>query len=114
MISPDPKLDWAKILAFAVLSIIGGSLGYTIRALDKSEKVSGWRAILEGLSAGFFAVIIGFICMEQKISFGYTFAIIGLLSWAGARTTFILVRSIALRKLGVPEEKVNERSDSGN
>lgn len=114
MISPDPQWDWFKILAFSILSAVGGTLGYIMRTLDKQERLSGWRVVLEGLSAAFFAVLIGLVCMEQKLSIGYTSVIIGVLSWAGARTTFILIRSLAFRKLGVPEEKVDERSDSGN
>lgn len=110
---PDPKWDWTRIILFSLLSLIGGSLGYTMRTLDKNEKVSFWRAMLEGLCAAFFGVITGIICMENHLSIGYSSAIIGLMSWIGARASFIIVRSIAYRRLGLPEEK-KDGSDTGN
>lgn len=113
MMSPDPKWDWGKMIIFAVLAFSGGSLGYTMRTLDKNEKISVWRFILEGASAVFFAVITGAICIENDITLGYMSAIIGLTSWIGSRATFLIARSIIFKKFGVaPEVKNDGSSDS--
>ena len=114
LFSPDPKWDWLKILIFTILAFLGGSLGYTMRTLDANEKLIWWRVVLEGLSAVFFAVITGLICMEQNISFGWASAIIGATSWIGSRATFIIIRSLAFKKFGIEPEKRNETSTSGD
>lgn len=114
LFSPDPKWDWLKILFFTVLAFLGGSLGYTMRTLDANEKLVWWRVMLEGLSAVFFAVITGLICMERGVSFGWASALIGATSWIGSRATFIIVRSVAFKKFGIEPEKRNETSNSGD
>jgi hypothetical protein len=108
LFTPDPKWDWLKILFVTILAFLGGSLGYTMRTLDANEKLVWWRVFLEGLSAVFFAVITGMICMERGISFGWASALIGASSWIGSRATFILIRAVAFKKLGIDPEKRNE------
>lgn len=113
MLTPDPKWDWTKIIIFAVLSLFGGSLGYTMRTLDANEKISLWRVLLEGLSAVFFGVVIGVLCMENNVTFGYASALIALTSWIGSRATFLILRAIAYKKVGItPEVKRDGASDS--
>lgn len=106
--SPDPKWDWTKLIIFAIIAFSGGSLGYTMRSLDRNEKPSVWRVILEGASAVFFAVITGAICIENNVSIGYMSATIGLTSWIGSRATFLIVRSIAYKKIGITPEAKND------
>lgn len=114
LFSHDPKWDWSKIIIFAVLAFLGGSLGYTMRTLDANEKPVWWKVLLEGVSAVFFAVITGLICMEQNISFGWSSAIIGTTSWIGSRATFIIIRAVTFKKLGIEPEKRNETSNQGD
>lgn len=114
LFSPDPKWDGGKIIIFAVLAFLGGSLGYTMRTLDANEKPVWWKVLLEGVSAVFFAVITGLICMEQNISFGWSSAIIGTTSWIGSRATFIIIRAVTFKKLGIEPEKRNETSNQGD
>lgn len=114
LFSPDPKWDWNKIIVFAVLAFLGGSLGYTMRTLDANEKPVWWKVLLEGVSAVFFAVITGMVCMEQNISFGWSSAIIGTTSWIGSRATFIIIRAVTFKKLGIELEKRNETSNQGD
>lgn len=97
----DPKWDWSNILLFAILSIVGGSLGYTMRTLDANEKLSFYRVALEGLSAGFIGIIAGLVCMEYGLSLGYSSAIIGVLAWMGSRATFLVARSVIAKRTGV-------------
>lgn len=114
LFSLDPKWDWNKIIVFAVLAFLGGSLGYTMRTLDANEKPVWWKVLLEGVSAVFFAVITGLVCMEQNISFGWSSAIIGTTSWIGSRATFIIIRAVTFKKLGIEPEKRNETSNQGD
>ncbi len=115
MIPNEPEqINWFRTGLLILLAFLGGCMGYVMRALDAGQKVSFTRTIFEGVAAGFFGVIIGLICMENNMSMGWSSAIIGVLSWLGARTTLKALEPLVYSRMGMkprPEENPNDKVD---
>lgn len=102
---------WFKTAMYAILAASGGVLGYIMRAVDKSERVLWWRALLEGLGAAFVGLMFMFICQEMKFSAGYTGVIVGVAGWLGANVSIRLLESLIRNKLGLKSEVTNAVAD---
>lgn len=106
----EPEWSWITLLLFSAIGLLGGVMGHIMRSLDAGQKVTFARTAFEGLAALFFSIIIGLICMENHLSMGWSSAIIGVLSWLGARTTLRALQPIIYNRIGIKPES----GDNGN
>ncbi|WPJ68556.1 hypothetical protein OMDBNIEC_00070 [Salmonella phage STP-SP5] len=92
---------WAVLAAFALISLVGGALGYVMRTIDAGKKVRAGVAFLEGLSAAFFGVIMYAIYREFEISLWFAFGLAGLFAWAGSRATLKALKGLLASRTGI-------------
>lgn len=91
---------WIKVWAYLVLAVIGGVLGYLMRALEKGDKPSLLRSILEGTAAGFAGLIILLLCRVSGIGEEMTGVIVGIGGWLGASATIRKLEPLVFKNLG--------------
>ncbi|UPT52958.1 holin [Hafnia phage yong3] len=114
MIQFDPEGKWLTAAVFAVISFVGGALGYVMRTLDAGGKVTLVRTLLEGLSSAFFGFVIGMVYVDFSLSWGFAFALVSVLAWIGSRATIKKLEPFLLKKLGLKpaSEECRHENDS--
>lgn len=95
---------WTKLTAYLALAVVGGILGHALRTLDKGEKLSWARSILEGLAAGFAGLLIFLLCRTLGVSEEMTGVIVGVGGWLGASATIRRIEPIAFGRFGAKNE----------
>lgn len=113
MFGSDPNGNWvAALLAFVGISFVGGSLGYVMRTLDAGKKVKAGMALLEGLSAAFFGLIMYAVYREFNISLWFAFGLAGLLAWLGSRATLKVFKSLIASRTGIKLDSEDCKHDN--
>lgn len=92
---------WVKSAIFALLSSIGGALGYIMRSLDKDVPVSFTRAMVEGMAAGFVGLLVMLMCNATNMSDQWTGVIVGVAGWLGANASIRMLERLVFKKLGL-------------
>ncbi|QPB12036.1 holin [Providencia phage PSTCR4] len=98
----DP--DFQKYVFWAVISFIGGALGYIMRKLDTDEKLGIFNVVMEGLSAAFLGVIIAVVCVKSGLSTEWIYSIVAFLAWAGSRAAASYLEAFFRRKFNIGAE----------
>lgn len=96
---------WTRLTAYLTLAVVGGMLGHALRTLDKGEKLSWVRSILEGLAAGFAGLLIFLMCRATGISEEMTGVIVGVGGWLGASATIRRIEPLVFQNLGAKNVK---------
>ncbi len=107
----DPQIEWFKYVAYTLLAIIGGMLGFIMRTIDARLTINWWMVLLNGVAAGFVGFITLLICMASQLSPLWTGVIVGILGWMGANASMGLLSKIAFNKLGLNTEPKRERAE---
>lgn len=115
----DPNfLTMAKGWPYAALASMGGFLGYIMRSLDRREGIMWGRAVIETLAAGFVGLLVILFCTAYGMTGPMTGFIAGVLGWAGAPASMLLLERVIFKKLGIKHppsalgvETDNEDSD---
>jgi len=111
MLPEDPWSSWwFKATAYSLLASIGGIIGYLMRKIDASEKISWSQAALQFIGAGFVGFLVLLTCQEFNFSMQWTGVIVGVFGWLGANVTIRVLEKIVLKKLGV-EKKPESDND---
>jgi ABC-type transport system involved in cytochrome c biogenesis permease subunit len=105
MQAPDPEtwvwLVWLKLALYAMFAALGGMLGHVMRALDKREQIMWFRALVEGIAAGFVGMLFYLVCQAMGMSEQWTGVIVGVSGWLGATASIKLLESAVYKKLGL-------------
>ncbi len=113
MLPEDPWNSWwIKVIAFCLLSAIGGSLGYLMRTIDSRKKIKWQRVLLEGAAAGFVGLIIMLLCLAAGLSYQWTGVVVGVSGWLGASATIRLIELHVFKKLGL--DKIQDAVEPSN
>lgn len=91
---------WIKLGAYLVLAVIGGVLGYLMRAIENGHKPSLLRSLLEGATAGFAGLLILLLCQVSGIGPEMTGVIVGIGGWLGASATIRKIEPLVFKNLG--------------
>lgn len=91
---------WLKLAAYIALAIVGGILGYLMRALENGHKPSLLRSLLEGLAAGFTGLLLLLLCQVSGIGPEMTGVIVGIGGWLGASATIRKIEPLVFKPLG--------------
>lgn len=94
-------LDYITFLLLALLSIIGGVLGYVFRSLEKEEAMTYAKAIVQGLGAGFVGCLFILACFALEIDILWTGVIVGFSGWLGANASIRVMEKLVYKKLGI-------------
>lgn len=95
---------WVKLISYITLSMVGGVLGYLMRAFDSKEKPTVIRALVEAFSAGFAGLLILLLCRVMNIGEEMTGVIVGVGGWLGASATIRKIEPFVFRKVGGEDE----------
>lgn len=98
----DPTFQ--RYVFWAVISFVGGALGYIMRKLDSQERIGIFNVLMEGLSAAFLGVIIAVICIQTGLSAEWIYAIVAFLAWAGSRAASSYLEAFFRRKFNIGNE----------
>ena len=101
---------WIKLTSYVVLAIIGGILGYLMRALESGQKPNIGRFVVEGLSAGFAGLLILLLCRVGGVGEEMTGVIVGVGGWLGASATIRKLEPLVFKRAGVSDESDNKQS----
>lgn len=102
MIQEDPSLLWwLKAFAYSAFASLGGFIGHLMRAVDKREKISWARAVLEGVAAGFVGLLVLMLCQAMQLSEQWTGVIVGVSGWLGANASIRMLETLVFKKLGI-------------
>lgn len=93
---------WMKLGAYLVLAVIGGILGYLMRALENGHRPSLLRSVLEGSAAGFAGLMLLLLCQVSGIGPEMTGVIVGIGGWLGASATIRKLEPLVFKNLGGP------------
>lgn len=91
---------WVKLGAYVLLAVIGGVLGYLMRALENGHKPSLMRSVLEGTAAGFTGLLLLLLCQVSGIGPEMTGVIVGIGGWLGASATIRKIEPLVFKPLG--------------
>lgn len=94
-------LSWIEIIIFIIFTIIGGCLGYLMRASGRKEPATVSRTILEGLSAGFLGFVTLLLCRASGLDWIWSGVVVGVFSWLGAEATVVALIRFVKRKVGI-------------
>lgn len=101
----DPSNDpnwWLRYGGYALFAAIGGFVGHVIRTIDKDDgKVNWWKAVAQGLGAGFVGLLVLMACQASGLSEQWTGLVVGVSGWLGASTTILALEKLVWGKLGV-------------
>lgn len=86
---------------YAALAAVGGFLGFTMRSLDRREKIRWGRALIETLAAGFVGLIVLQLCQAWEFDGPMTGFIAGVLGWAGAPASMVFLERVVYKKLNI-------------
>lgn len=100
--NPD-FISIAKGWPYAALAAVGGFLGYTLRSIDRREGIRWGRAVIETLAAGFVGLLVLLLCQANGLTGPLTGFIAGVLGWAGAPASMLLLERVVFKKLGINE-----------
>lgn len=103
---------WVKLVSYIALSVIGGFLGYLMRAFDAGQKPSLGRFLVEGFAAGFAGVLILLLCRATGVGEEMTGVIVGVGGWLGASATIRKLEPFVFRKAGVSNGPDNEQDST--
>jgi len=99
-------------LTVAVLWVLlggyGGLMAYLMRAADRNEKPSFWRAFLEFNAAVSVGVIVMLICTAMQWSTLWTGVIVSASGWIGAKGIMSIIEALLLKRLGLQKDDVKE------
>ncbi len=91
---------WVKLGAYVLLAVVGGVLGYLMRALENGQKPSLLRSLLEGTAAGFTGLLLLLLCQVSGIGLEMTGVIVGIGGWLGASATIRKLEPLVFKNLG--------------
>lgn len=103
----DKIPSWIAPLLYAFFAGFGGSLGYVMRTLDKKEKISGWRMLLEGGASAFVGVLVMLLCQASNLSLQWTGVLVGISGWLGASASIRILEKVMDKKLGIGDRDDN-------
>jgi hypothetical protein len=106
---------WLKALAYAAFSSLGGALGHLMRSLDKKERISWGRCIVESIAAGFVGLLVLLMCEAMGVGAQWTGVIVGVSGWLGASATIRMLEMAMRKRLGLdgtPNANVPGNPDS--
>lgn len=92
-----------RTLYYAILAGFGGIMGYTMRTLDKGQKLSITRGSIEASASAFVGVITMLTCRAMGLDELWTGAIVGAFGWMGANASFAVVEKVIRKRLGVDD-----------
>jgi len=101
---------WGKTAAYALLASVGGFLGHIMRALDRSDRISWLRAMIESLAAGFVGILVTLACNALSLNDQWTGLIVGVCGWLGANASIRILEKVAFKKLGVGSDVTNDQT----
>lgn len=109
MTPDEPTLSFSiRVIAYALFASVGGIVGHLMRTLDKKEKIQWFRALLEGIAAGFVGLLILFACRALNVNEQWTGVIVGVSGWLGASTSIKILELIVRKKLGLSKGASND------
>lgn len=94
---------WLKP-SYVLLAWFGGGIGYVMRQLEGDEKVSWGRALAEASASAFSGFLVLLLCLEMKLTSGWTGIIVGVCGWLGANATIRLLEKLTIKKVGVSND----------
>ncbi len=101
----DDESSLIRTLAYSAFAALGGLLGHFVRAVEKRQKIYLWRAVLEGVSAGFVGLLMLFLCDAMGLSKQWTGVIVGVSGWLGPSATIRLLELLVRRKLNLNSDQ---------
>lgn len=99
----DDLSFWLRTIAYAAFAALGGLMGYILRTIDREQRVSWLRAIMEALAAGFVGLLVLFACQAMHLTDEWIGVIVGVSGWLGANASIRLLETLVYRKLGLHE-----------
>lgn len=102
------SVEWLQTVLWAGFAFFGGTIGYVMRRIDKSEKVIWWRVLLEGCAAAFTGVLVLLVCQQMQLSLQWTGVAVGVCGWLGASWTIGMLEKVLSNKFGLGR---NEKPD---
>lgn len=113
MLEKEPESwSWFLSIAYTLLAMFGGGMGYVMRTLERKEVVNKWRILVEGCAAAFVGVLVMLLCQQLNLSARWTGIAVGVFGWLGANATIQVLERILYARLGVSNAKRNS-SDGG-
>ena len=91
---------WLKP-SYILLAFFGGAIGYVMRQLEGNVVVSWGRALAEAFASAFSGLLVLLLCLEMKLSPGWTGIVVGVCGWLGANATIRLLEKLTVKKVGV-------------
>lgn len=93
--------EWIQTALWAGFAFFGGSMGYIMRRIEKSEKVIWLRVVVEGAAASFTGILVLFVCQQMQLSLQWTGVAVGVCGWLGASWTIGALEKLLSKKLGI-------------
>lgn len=101
----DDQLGWwLKALAYAAFSALGGALGHLMRSIDKKERITWTRCIVESIAAGFVGLLVLLMCEAMGVGPQWTGVIVGVSGWLGASATIRMLEAAMRKRLGLEQQ----------
>jgi hypothetical protein len=92
---------WLQAAAYSFFAAVAGVLGYIMRTMDSGARLSGWRALVEGSSAGFVGLLAMWLCQSAGLSQQWTAVTVGVCGWLGASASIQVLQRLVWNKLGL-------------
>lgn len=97
----NDKLTVVESIVFAAFAGLGGLLSYLLRSLNRDQKPSLSKSIVETLSSGFVGVLAMLCCKALNIDILWSGVIVGVFGWLGAEASIVMLAGLLRRKLGI-------------
>lgn len=96
---------WLKAFAYAAFSSLGGALGHLMRSIDKKERITWGRCIVESVAAGFVGLLVLLMCEAMGVGAQWTGVIVGVSGWLGASATIRMLEVAMRKRLGLEQQQ---------
>lgn len=106
-----PGAGWLQAAAYSFFAAVAGVLGYVMRTMDAGARLSGWRALVEGSSAGFVGLLAMWLCQAAGLSQQWTAVTVGVCGWLGASASIVMLQRLVWSKLGLTRRRDDESAE---
>lgn len=98
----DPSnIGLIETVVMGLFASIGGLLAYILRTLNKEEKPSWFRGLIEALASGFVGLITMLACNALELDWRWSGVVVGVFGWLGAETSIAVLARIVRKQLGI-------------
>lgn len=72
-----------------------------MRSLDKKERITWTRCVIESVAAGFVGLLVLLMCQAMDVGEQWTGVIVGVSGWLGASATIRMLEMAMRKRLGL-------------